>query len=134
MEKLLDLTGKVILITGGCGAIGRVIVQVLAQQGATVIANDIVPDNEAVQMLASAGAQSPNIGYCRADATQPDTVHSMFQQVEEKYGLPLSALWTFIHWAVPASLTTAESPQSDMISTGVTSRVTHGSSVLHRRS
>ncbi len=71
MEKLLDLTGKVILITGGCGAIGRVVVQVLAQQGATVIANDIVPDNEAVQMLASAGAQSPNIGYCRADAQIP---------------------------------------------------------------
>src|SRR3989441_2327806 len=88
MEKLLDLTGKVILITGGCGAIGRVVVQVLAEHGATVIANDIVPDDEAVQMLASAGAQSPNIGYCRADATQPDTVHSMFQQVEEKYGLP----------------------------------------------
>ncbi len=88
MEKLLDLTGRVILITGGCGAIGRVVVQVLAEHGATVIANDIVPDNEAVQMLASTGVQSPNIGYCRADATQPDTVQSMFQQVEEKYGLP----------------------------------------------
>jgi NAD(P)-dependent dehydrogenase (short-subunit alcohol dehydrogenase family) len=88
MEKLLDLTGKVILITGGCGAIGRVVVQVLAEHGATVIANDIVPEDEAVQVLASAGAQGPTIGYCRADATQPDAVHSMFQQVEERYGLP----------------------------------------------
>jgi NAD(P)-dependent dehydrogenase (short-subunit alcohol dehydrogenase family) len=88
MEKLLDLTGRVILITGGCGAIGRVVVRVLAEHGAMVIANDIVPEDEAVQILASAGAQGPNISYCRADAIQPDTVHSMFQQVEERYGIP----------------------------------------------
>ena len=35
MEKLLDLTERVILITGGCGAIGRVVGRVLAEHGAT---------------------------------------------------------------------------------------------------
>src|SRR5947209_1455413 len=88
MKKLLDLTDRVILITGGCGAIGRVVVQVLAEHGATVIANDIVPEDEAAQIFASTGAQGPTIGYCRADATQPDAVNTLFQQVEERYGVP----------------------------------------------
>ena len=88
MEKLLDLTERVILITGGCGAIGRVVGRVLAEHGATVIANDIVPEDEAAQMFANEGASGPTIAYCRADATRPDSVQSMFQQVEQRYGVP----------------------------------------------
>ena len=86
MEKLLDLTERVILITGGCGAIGRVVGRVLAEHGATVVANDIVPEDEAAQMFANEGASGPTIGYWRADATRPDSVENMFQQVEERYG------------------------------------------------
>ena len=88
MEKLLDLTERVILITGGCGAIGRVVGRVLAEHGATVVANDIVPEDEAAQMFANEGASGSTIGYWRADATRPDSVESMFQQVEERYGVP----------------------------------------------
>ena len=60
MEKLLDLTERVILITGGCGAIGRVVGRVLAEHGATVVANDIVPEDEAAQMFANEGASGPH--------------------------------------------------------------------------
>ena len=44
---LLDLSKRTILITGGCGAIGRVVVEVLANHGASVVVNDIVPEDEA---------------------------------------------------------------------------------------
>ncbi len=38
------LKGKSILITGGCGAIGRVVVEKLTAHGARVAVNDITPD------------------------------------------------------------------------------------------
>ena len=88
MTNLLDLSGKTILITGGAGAIGRVIVKVLAENGARVAVNDVRPDDEAGQVLAKACAVSPNVGYFQADATQPESVAAMFDQVEQALGLP----------------------------------------------
>ena len=57
--NVLDLTGKTILITGGCGAIGRTVVRVLVEQGARVAVNDIIPEDEATQVLAAGGATGP---------------------------------------------------------------------------
>ena len=59
MEKLLDLTDRIILITGGCGAIGRVVGRVLAEHGATVIANDIVPEDEAARISLTQVCKAP---------------------------------------------------------------------------
>src|SRR5690606_35163841 len=51
--SLLDLSGKTILITGGCGAIGRVVVKTLAAHGAKVAVNDILDEAAALEELAS---------------------------------------------------------------------------------
>ena len=56
--NLLDLSGKTILITSGCGAIGRVVVRVLAEHGAKVIVNDILPEDEAARVLLGGGEQT----------------------------------------------------------------------------
>ena len=45
--NLLDLSDKVILITGGAGAIGQVVVEVLAAHGAAVAVNDAVSREQA---------------------------------------------------------------------------------------
>jgi NAD(P)-dependent dehydrogenase (short-subunit alcohol dehydrogenase family) len=88
MKNLLDLSGKIILITGGAGAIGRVVVKVLAEHGAKVAVNDLLPEAEAAQNLAEAGAAGPNVTYFQADTTQPEMVGRLFAQVEQQLGLP----------------------------------------------
>jgi len=88
MKNLLDLSGKTVLITGGAGAIGRVVVRVLAEHGAKVAVNDLLPEAEAAQNLAEAGAAGPNVAYFPADTTQPERVQRLFAQVEQRLGLP----------------------------------------------
>jgi NAD(P)-dependent dehydrogenase (short-subunit alcohol dehydrogenase family) len=88
MTTLLDLTGKTILITGGVGAIGRVIVKVLVEHGARVAVNDVVSEEAAAKALAEAKAVSLNIRYFQADATQPETIEALFQQLEAEWELP----------------------------------------------
>jgi NAD(P)-dependent dehydrogenase (short-subunit alcohol dehydrogenase family) len=39
--------GKVILVTGGCGDLGRATVQALVAEGASVVASDLYPPDEA---------------------------------------------------------------------------------------
>ncbi|MGH2345036.1 MAG: SDR family NAD(P)-dependent oxidoreductase [Chloroflexota bacterium] len=84
----IDLTGKTILITGGCGAIGRVVVRVLAESGARVAVNDIVPEEEATRVLAEAGAESSGVAYFRADATAAAEIEALLDRVETRFGLP----------------------------------------------
>jgi NAD(P)-dependent dehydrogenase (short-subunit alcohol dehydrogenase family) len=91
MDALLDLTGEIILITGGAGAIGRVIVPVLAAHGAKVAVNDILPDGDAKHLLAEAGttgAIAENVAYFQADTTQPDEVARLYEQVIAHWGMP----------------------------------------------
>lgn len=88
MTDLLDLSDKIILITGGAGAIGRVVVKVLAEHGARLAVNDVVPAEEAQRNLAEAGASGPNVFYFRADATHPEEVRRLFDEVEQQVGLP----------------------------------------------
>jgi NAD(P)-dependent dehydrogenase (short-subunit alcohol dehydrogenase family) len=88
MVDLLDLTGKTILITGGCGAIGRVVVPTLAAHGAQVAVNDILPEDEAWPLLRESGATGDNVAYFRADCTQPDAVQALLDQVRAHWTFP----------------------------------------------
>jgi NAD(P)-dependent dehydrogenase (short-subunit alcohol dehydrogenase family) len=88
MADLLDLTGKTILLTGGCGATGRVIARVLAEQGARVAVNDILAEDDAARALAETGAIGPHVAYFQADATRPEPVESLLDRVEQALGLP----------------------------------------------
>lgn len=80
----LDLTSKTVLITGGAGAIGRVVVQTLADHGAQVAVNDVVAADEAEAVL----PESEHVVYFRADATQPGDVKALFDRVESRLGEP----------------------------------------------
>ena len=84
----IDLTGRTILITGGCGGIGRVVARVLAQGGAWVAVNDILPDAEARSALAGAGADLPGVSYFREDVTSAAGVDALFERVGTTLGLP----------------------------------------------
>jgi NAD(P)-dependent dehydrogenase (short-subunit alcohol dehydrogenase family) len=86
--SLLDLTSKTVLITGGCGAIGRVVVRVLSEHGAAVAVNDILPEGEGATTLDQAGIISSRVAYFQADATNPQDVHDLYDRVEQTLGLP----------------------------------------------
>ena len=80
----LDLSTKTILITGGAGAIGRVVVQVLLDHGAKVIVNDVLTDDDARGVL----PQREHLAYVQADTTQADAVTTLFDKAERGLGLP----------------------------------------------
>jgi NAD(P)-dependent dehydrogenase (short-subunit alcohol dehydrogenase family) len=84
----IDLSRKRILITGGCGAIGRVMTRVLADAGAVVIVNDILPDDEAKDVLIGALAWGAGTAYFREDVTSDEGVEHLFGKLEETLGLP----------------------------------------------
>ena len=85
---LLDLTGKRILITGGLGAIGRVVVRVLAEHGAHVLVNDIRDPDEAQAAMATEGLTGLAVSYYPCDCRDLDAVQALFGQLEEENLLP----------------------------------------------
>ncbi|PJF47098.1 MAG: SDR family oxidoreductase [Chloroflexi bacterium] len=80
----LDLSDKIILITGGAGAIGQVIVRRLLEHGAAVAVNDVLPKEEVKAIL----PQSERLRYFQADAAHAESVAAMFDAVESALGLP----------------------------------------------
>ena len=83
--SLTDLTGQKILITGGCGAIGRVIVETFVEHGAKVGVNDILDEEQALEIL-KAIKRNDQIVYLRADVTDPELVGSLFDRFEKELG------------------------------------------------
>ncbi len=80
----LDLSTKVILLTGGAGAIGQVIVRTLLAHGAAVAVNDVIPAEDAERVL----PKSERMRYFRADAAQAGEVTAMFDAVARTLGTP----------------------------------------------
>lgn len=83
--QLTDLTGQIILITGGLGAIGQVVVKTLLEHGARVAVNDILPQHEGQTLCQTLGK---NTLYLQADTTQPEQVKVMFESLVSTWDLP----------------------------------------------
>ncbi len=77
------LAGRVALITGGCGDIGRAISAAFAREGATVVAVDLLAPEDAQQALGQAG-----YAYVRCDVADRAAVREMIAEVEARHGAP----------------------------------------------
>jgi NAD(P)-dependent dehydrogenase (short-subunit alcohol dehydrogenase family) len=76
------LSGKVAIVTGGAGRIGRAVVQRLVEEGATVVVADI--DAAAAEDVAQAhGDQAVAIAF---DAADPASVEAMIDQTASRFG------------------------------------------------
>jgi NAD(P)-dependent dehydrogenase (short-subunit alcohol dehydrogenase family) len=77
------LSGRLVLITGGCGALGVSIVQTLLAHGASVAVNDIVEEKKIPEPL-----KHDRVRYYAGDAREPAVVKAMFDRVQSQQGLP----------------------------------------------
>lgn len=85
VKELLDLKGKIILVTGGAGQYGRCIVEGLAEADGTVItaSRDIEVGQKLVKEFNSRGM---DVHAMKVDQAEHDSVISLKQQVYEKFG------------------------------------------------
>ncbi|MFE7895904.1 SDR family NAD(P)-dependent oxidoreductase [Streptomyces sp. NPDC057412] len=80
------LDGKVVLITGTAGGMGRVAAQVFAREGARIVGTDIqaAADEETVELVRRAGGEMTSIA--PVDLTDPDDVHRLAEEAAAAYG------------------------------------------------
>jgi Dehydrogenases with different specificities (related to short-chain alcohol dehydrogenases) len=79
------LDGKVAVITGSGRGVGKAIASLFAQEGASVVINDIdpVPAGEAVKEIEAKGGKATA---CVADITKPDQAQNLMDTAAEKFG------------------------------------------------
>ena len=80
------LAGKSILITGALGAIGQVVVTSLVAHGASVLANDILSDEEAASIAGIHRWSAARYRYRRADITRSDEVAELLAASVKQIG------------------------------------------------
>ena len=79
---MIDLSGKVAIVTGGCSGIGRGTVGVLRRAGARVACLD-VQDDKGEALARELGS---DVVYLHADVTSEDEVRAAFTAVGERWG------------------------------------------------
>ena len=80
------LEGKTILITGGLGAIGKVVVQKLLAHSARVAVNDIVPEQEAHDWMQATGCPADRCVYINADVTTAAGAQALVHKAIQSFG------------------------------------------------
>jgi NAD(P)-dependent dehydrogenase (short-subunit alcohol dehydrogenase family) len=79
---MIDLTGKVAIVTGGCSGIGRGTVKILCRAGARVACVDVQDDKG----HALAEELGEGVLYVHADVTSEDEIAAAFGHVVDRFG------------------------------------------------
>lgn len=81
----IDLSGKVILITGAMGAIAEYVIKRLAAAGATFVLTDIKSEDEARKMLNDWKIAPSSYLYCSADIADSSQVDRLMKAAFDKF-------------------------------------------------
>lgn len=82
----IDLKDKRALVTGANSGIGREIALALGRNGASVVVNYITHPEDAEQVVAEVKESGSDALAIQADVSDPESVSSMFEQMEKKWG------------------------------------------------
>src|SRR4030042_3071962 len=80
-----NLTGKVAIVTGGPGLLGKEFCRTLAEAGAAVVVADINADGVSAVATALIANGYHALGVA-TDVTQPESVHALFQATLNTFG------------------------------------------------
>jgi len=108
ISQLFDLTGRVALVTGGCGHLGSAMSQALAEAGATVV----ISSRDANRAQAAADqlpGNAPHFGIA-LDHMQPETLGPRVEEILQRTGR-IDVLVNNGHEAVAADWTTVTPEQ-----------------------
>ncbi len=83
---MIDLSGKVALVTGSSRGIGRACALRLAEAGADIIVNFVTSGREADAVAAEIAALGRRVACVRADVSQEEDVDDMIGFVRESFG------------------------------------------------
>lgn len=84
----IDLTGKIALVTGASGDLGRVMVRTLGQCGADIAVHYLKNSRKAFELAAEIESYGRRAIAVQADITDFDSILAMRSVVEEKLGTP----------------------------------------------
>ncbi len=83
---MIDLTGKIALITGSSRGIGRATAIRLAEAGADVVVNYVTSKGAAMETAEQIAALGRNVYLVRADVSQKEDVDAMVEFIEREVG------------------------------------------------
>lgn len=83
---VVDISNKVIIITGGSRGIGKAVARKVAQERAKVVINYCNSDIEAKKVFGEISSYNNECMLIRADITKQSDVTNMYTKVIEKYG------------------------------------------------
>src|SRR5215467_10368060 len=104
------LQGKRILITGGLGAIGKVVVRKLLTHSACVVINDIVEEQEAHEWIRALGYGPDRCTYVNADVTSAEGAQALVKNAVSSFGAVDVAL---CHAGMAQSCSILDYPEQD---------------------
>ena len=88
VSDLLDLTGRVVLVTGASGGIGSGIARRLHEAGASVGVHYRSDEQGAERLVADLGSRSTAVGGPIAgDLTRADSIEGLLDQLERQFGV-----------------------------------------------